>query len=90
MFSNEFSLDIYIYRNGGGSDVMVDLTGQVTPVSETPSTPLRRKNIMKSLWEKASNFYASNGRIEKSIATSPILPRIVDDTSDASYIVFEG
>lgn len=73
----------------GGSDVMVDLTGQVTPVSETPSTPLRRKNIMKSLWEKASNFYASNGRIEKSIATSPILPRIADDTSDASYIVFE-
>ncbi|KAK9509499.1 hypothetical protein O3M35_006804 [Rhynocoris fuscipes] len=74
----------------GGSDVMVDLTGQVTPISETPSTPQhKQKNIIKSLWDKANNFYASNSRLEKSIAKSPLPTRVTDDVSDASYIVFE-
>ncbi|KAE8573034.1 Putative Eukaryotic translation initiation factor 2-alpha kinase [Halyomorpha halys] len=72
--------------------VRVDLSSQITPSSEIPpSLPIhhrKQKNVLKSLWEKASSFYPGSCQIEESIENQPI-HRQIQDVSD-SYIVFEG
>lgn len=72
--------------------VRVDLSSQITPSSEIPpSLPIhhrKQKNVLKSLWEKASSFYPGSCQIEESIENQPI-HRQIQDASD-SYIVFEG
>lgn len=74
------------------SGAVVDLTGHVTPVSENKSINSsgtgygRKKNILSSLWNKATSYYSSIHRLEKTVESEPLSISNGDD----SFIVFEN
>ncbi|XP_014241196.1 eukaryotic translation initiation factor 2-alpha kinase [Cimex lectularius] len=73
--------------NNSMNEIAVDLSSQLTPTSEHGPS-LRKRNIIKSLWEKASSFYTSNVKIENSFIKVN-KQRKVEYTTSGSSIVFE-
>uniref|UniRef100_A0A0A9XT10 PRKR-like endoplasmic reticulum kinase n=1 Tax=Lygus hesperus TaxID=30085 RepID=A0A0A9XT10_LYGHE len=71
------------------SDVNIDLSGAVTPTSDAPSfagvgtSAVRKRNVFKSLWDKASSAIYRSESDDKDL----VLPRTSDDAS-GSFIVF--